>query len=124
MNIELVHAWTKERVSLAVEYYDAKIVSVRWPLAGTYDLNLKTNEMKARSPQARRKNPYCLWRAADIVKVRREVWGLLNPDHKEREDAYQRHQEWIVSQGMVKKCESETPKQTSPRKPSMRRTRL
>lgn len=124
MNIELVHEWTKERVSLVAEYYDAKIVSVRWPLAGTYDLNLKTNEMKARSPQARRKNPYCLWRAADIDKVRRDVWELLNPDHKERDDAYQRHQDWIVSQGMVKKCESEVQKPASPRKPLRRRTQL
>lgn len=122
MNIELVHAWTKERVSLAVEYYDAKIVSVRWPLAGTYDLNLKTNELKARSPSARRKNPINVWRAADIVLVRRQVWELLNPDFREREDAYQRHQEWIIAQGMVKKCE--TTSAESSKRPRLRRGRL
>lgn len=119
MNVELVHPWTKDRITLDVEYYDAKKVSVRWSIAGTYDLCLKTNTMKARSPQARRKHPHCLWIAADIDLVRRQVWELLNPDHKERDDAYNRHQDWIAAQGMVKKCQpSKTPR------PSKRRSRL
>lgn len=104
MNITLVHIWTNECITLEVKYYDAKIVSVFWPLAGTYDLTLKTNELKARSPQARRKNPFCLWRAADIENIRRQVWELLNPDFKEREESYKRHLKTIASQ-RIKTCQ-------------------
>lgn len=115
--VEIVHIGTRETKVVEVEFYNDKIVSIRWPLAGVYDIDLKTNTMKARSPQARRKHPHCLWSAADVVALRRKVWELLNPDHKEREAAYQAHLAKVAADG-IKKCPS------TPKKPNRRRSRV
>ena len=87
----LIHKWTGDTKEVAIEYYDAKIVSIRWPLSGTYDLNLKTNVLRSRSERARRKQHINLWQAENIEELRRRVWEWLNPDHREREQAYKLH---------------------------------
>jgi len=102
MVITIIHEWTKEQRTLEVTYYNDKVIHFYWPIAGTYELNLKTNTVKARSPQARRKHPFCLWRAFDIEAVRRQICVLLNPNHADVDIAYQKHQEWILAQGNTK----------------------
>ena len=80
--IEIIHP-NGERRSLAIEVIDRKFVSVYWPLSGTYNIILKTGEMKANSVSARRKNSFCLWKAVDIVAIRAMVYEYFNPKVKE-----------------------------------------
>lgn len=95
LTVEVEHEWTKERRTLDVE----TIVSpwrilVRWPLQGLYVLDLDTNTMRASSTSARNKNPFCLWRVADIEALRKEVLALAEPDKTETQLDELMHRHW------------------------------
>jgi len=71
MQITIVHPWSKERCSVEVIRVTNTAVTFRWPLSGSYVLNLSTNTIVAASVKARHKNgPHTLWAADDIVAVR------------------------------------------------------
>jgi len=91
--IELVHIWTNEAYTVPIEVFHKDYVSIRWGQAGTYDLILKTNVLRARSVAARRKNPIVPWQAKNIDWVRRLVWEHFNPNHVEQAKSVVRHQE-------------------------------
>jgi len=94
-SIELEHEWTHERQIVRVERITVQKIVVRFPIVGSsnYELDLKTNTMRAVSAATRRKHPFCLWRAAEIEMVRRAVWIHLHPDDNEVKKSYQRHVE-------------------------------
>lgn len=99
IEVELIHPWTKERKTLSVEGIHKHIIYLYFPLSGTYELDTKKNSMRARSQKARTKNPHVLWIAADIEKVRRQLWEHHNPQFREHEEAYRKHQERLIEIG-------------------------
>ena len=74
-SIALVHATTKERVSLVVETIASPIVTVRWGASGLYELDTRTNTVRAYSQKTRRAHQRgaLLWSAEDIEGVRRAL---------------------------------------------------
>lgn len=105
IEVEVMHEWSKERVTLPVETVEPFIISVRWGMAGIYELDIRTNRMRARNPATRRKHPHCLWSAVDIESVRRAHWHHLNPGKAARDDeAYQRHCEGFLGSGKGTLC--------------------
>ena len=66
------------RKTVPVEAIHQTFISVRWGMSGIYDIDLKTNTMKARNVAARRKG-VCYWQAVDIDSVRRAVEDHFNP---------------------------------------------
>ncbi len=100
--VVLYHQFTQERVTLPVEQIRKHIVSFRWGMSGIYDLFLIDNKVVARSIGSRRKNPYCLWKAVDIIAVRQEVYTFLDKERKEENARYAAHQASMPS--VTKKC--------------------
>lgn len=77
--------------SLPVESITRTHISVRWGLNGIYDIDLRTNEMKARSIKARNR-ARCYWKIRDIELVRKQVEEYFRiDDNREREEMYKRH---------------------------------
>lgn len=70
--ILVFHPFNQERRELEVTTITKTYVTLHWPMAGAYDLNLKENILTARSLGARRRNP-CLWKAVDILAVREAI---------------------------------------------------
>jgi hypothetical protein len=98
-SVVIEHAWTRERVTLPVVSVDsATSITVRWALQSCYRLDLAKNTMHVVSSKARAKQPFCLWRAADIEAVRREVKDFLDPEKPERLESFVRHRETMPYQ--------------------------
>ncbi len=74
---------------MPVEHVTKTYVTIRWALAGIYDLNLKDNVLTPRSSQTQTKGKARwykkdkpLWKAADIVAVRKMVDDELRGEEK------------------------------------------
>lgn len=79
--------------TVPVEAIHQTFISIRWGMSGVYDIDLKTNTMKARSVAARRKG-LCHWKAVDINSVRHAVHEYFNPNaKKEEEERFKKHHE-------------------------------
>lgn len=91
--VDIRHIWTKETKTLPVETIYENRVTLRWELSGIYELFLKTNQMRAVSVSARRKNPFCLWEAVDIASVREAVFKHFHPNIDKVEESYRKHHE-------------------------------
>ena len=87
-SITVVHPWTKERRSLPVETVTRTTVTLRWGIAGLYQLDLRTNQLTPRSPSAKRraKGKAC-WEADDIESVRYAVKVHVDGEDKKAETA-------------------------------------
>ncbi len=85
--ITLIHRGTNERKALPVEFVCRTYLSIRWPMAGIYDLNLRDNVLTARSHAARRKggNQIKWWYAEDILAVRHMVTVHLDGEDRKAE---------------------------------------
>jgi len=104
-SITLIHP-SGERKSVPVEYVAPSLtyLTIRWDLAGIYDLNLTVNILTPRSatPQAKGKAKWYKkdkpqWKAEDIVAVRKMASDYLNEKRGnpkvETEAAVKRHAE-------------------------------
>jgi len=91
IEVVLYHPFTQERVTLPIEQIRPKFVSVRWSMSGVYDLFLAENKLVSRSVSSRRKNPYCLWKAVDIIQVRKDVIKFLNTEREAQNASYAAH---------------------------------
>lgn len=117
--IQVEHLWTKERATLPVESVDEYIISFRWGMAGIYELDIRSNRIRARNPASRRKHPHCMWIAVDIEKVRRGHWEHRHPGKDERdEEAYRIHHEGLITLGK-KSCATPMKLQPNARKSSV-----
>jgi len=77
--------------TVPIEGIHETFISVRWGQSGTYDIDLKTNIMKARSVAARRKG-VCYWKVVNIESVRFAVREHFNPNAKiEAEKRFKKH---------------------------------
>jgi hypothetical protein len=89
--IELIHPGG-ERRWLPIEAIHANYVTIRWGMSGHYDIDLRTNTMRAHSLAARRKNPLCLWKAVDLASVKALVREhFRDTTEEERKALYDRH---------------------------------
>jgi hypothetical protein len=88
--VEIVHPSGERRV-LTVDGVTRVCVTLRWPLAGHYDLYLKENVLLARSVLARKRGK-CEWRAVDIRGVRDAVRKMLDPDWEKRAEMIRKHE--------------------------------
>lgn len=80
--IRLMHAWTKEIVTLPVENVTALWVTVRWGMSGLYNLYLWNNELMSQSVAARRHSGKPLWSCPDIEAVRKAVISHVQAQKK------------------------------------------
>jgi hypothetical protein len=84
MIIVVEHPHSKERRELSTTYIARTYVTLIWPMSGAYDLNLSVNCLTSRNPKVRRRG-VCLWRAADIEEVRRQVQAHFRGGDREYE---------------------------------------
>ena len=80
--IVLVHTGTKERVIVEVTFIDpkARFVSILWPMSGTYDLFLETNQLRPHAPTKRRRKHQrgvLPWECADIIDLHKKLVSYL-----------------------------------------------
>lgn len=99
-DVEVIHPWTRERRFVPVEFVSERVVTIRWDMAGLYDIYLSTGNMIARSIKARRKG-MCLWKCVDIEALRSMVREYLHPNRqREFEESYAQHQQRIAESGV------------------------
>ncbi len=71
--ITFIHATTGARKSVPVETVVGFIVTVRWPMAGLYELDVRTGVLKAysqRTRKAHQRGPLP-WAVEDLTEIRR-----------------------------------------------------
>lgn len=90
IDVALIHPCGETRI-LPVESIQRSYITIRWGMSGHYDIDLRTNVMRAHSVKARRRNP-CLWRASDIESVRSYVREQFRDiTEEERTESYTKH---------------------------------
>jgi hypothetical protein len=61
-------------------------------MSGSYDIDVRTNTMRAHSAAARRKNPLCLWKAVDVESVKTLIKEhFRDTTEEEQKQQYERH---------------------------------
>lgn len=90
--VEVCHP-NGERKWLVIESWHERWIAVRWPLAGIYEIMLKTGELIARSPTTRKRNPINPWRAVDKLECRDFVAERMGISKTENNERYRNHHE-------------------------------
>jgi hypothetical protein len=115
-NIVLIHLTTGERRVVPVELVTQTYVSVRWGMAGTYDLNLAANVLTGRGSQGQRKGKAAWykkdkpqWKAKDIMAVRKMARdALAGEDVKElTRIAMEKHEAAMPGNSEIRKLTGE-----------------
>ena len=99
---------------LVIEAWGERWISVRWPMAGQYDVMLKDGRMVARSAATKRKNPLPNPWTANVQDCREYVAEKLGLSKEENEERYKVHHE---SMPQPARAESQQPR-SSPNRAS------